>query len=446
MRTLDLLASDSSHLPFLYVFKESKVMEKYGYEIDLHVVGGAKAPTMAHRAKLALAGEIDFLSGLHHETYRARAKGEKRLTYLAQAQNNWDDRLVVRTSTQVPFHVRRIIAPLLGIPIRRIRVIKPRVGGGFGGKQEILIEDLCGMLTLRTGRPVRLEMTREEELTAARTRHPQILTIKSGVRDGRFTALQLEVLENTGAYGTHALTVMSVTGNRALSLYRCPNLRYDATAVYTNLAVAGAFRGYGCPQGFFALESHVDEVASALGEDPLEFRRRNHVHEGDEQPIAEVLGEGREGHKQVIRSCGLPQAIQLGAKAIGWAEKRLTITPSSEYTPPAGSTVLPLERRPEPAPVPRARRARLQVHLHHPLRPPRGNVRGVERPGGPGQEPGAGPVVAREDQGGASHGEPPRHGPGLRLPGARAAVHPGQRGPHQGLARVRRPPRPLTAS
>src|SRR6476660_5600424 len=96
MRTLDLLASDSSHLPFLYVFKESKVMEKYGFEIALHIVGGAKAPTMAHRAKLALAGEIDFLSGLHHETYRARAKGEKRLTYLAQAQNNWDDRLVVR--------------------------------------------------------------------------------------------------------------------------------------------------------------------------------------------------------------------------------------------------------------------------------------------------------------------------------------------------------------
>lgn len=94
MRTLDLLASDSSHLPFLFVFKESKVMEKYGYEIDLHIVGESKAPTMAHRAKLALAGEIDFLSGLHHETYRARARGEKRLVYLAQAQNNWDDRLV----------------------------------------------------------------------------------------------------------------------------------------------------------------------------------------------------------------------------------------------------------------------------------------------------------------------------------------------------------------
>jgi putative selenate reductase molybdopterin-binding subunit len=240
-----------------------------------------------------------------------------------------DHRLMVRTSTQVPFHVRRIIAPLLGIPIRRIRVVKPRIGGGFGGKQEILIEDLCGMLTLRTGRPVRLEYTREEELTAARTRHPQIVTIKTGVRDGRFTAMEMRVLENTGAYGTHALTVMSVTGNRALSLYRCPNLRYEARAVYTNLAVAGAFRGYGCPQGFFALESHVDEIAQALGEDPLELRRRNHVQEGDEQPIAEVLGEGKEGHRQEIRSCGLPQAIQAGARAIGWSRRRKKLQPTA---------------------------------------------------------------------------------------------------------------------
>ena len=100
MRTLELLASDSSHLPLLYVFKESRVMEKYGFELELLVVGNPKAPTMAHRAKLALAGEIDFLSGLHHETYRNRAKGEKRLTYLGQAQNNWDDRLIAHPKIQ----------------------------------------------------------------------------------------------------------------------------------------------------------------------------------------------------------------------------------------------------------------------------------------------------------------------------------------------------------
>ncbi len=232
-----------------------------------------------------------------------------------------DGRLVIRTSTQVPFHVRRIVSALVGVPVRRIRVIKPRIGGGFGGKQEVLIEDLCALITLRTGRPVRLALSREEELTAARTRHPQVLRIRCGVAAGRFTALCLDVLENSGAYGTHALTVMSVTGSRALSLYRCPNLRFTARAVYTNLAVAGAYRGYGCPQGFFALESHVDEVALALGEDPLSFRRRNHVREGDEQPIAAILGEGREGHRQVIRSCSLEAAIEAGATAIGWGTR-----------------------------------------------------------------------------------------------------------------------------
>jgi putative selenate reductase molybdopterin-binding subunit len=287
-----------------------------------------------HDATRNLAAEIraevgDVAKGfaaadrVFEETYRVPYVQQASIEpHIAITWLDEDHRLVVRTSTQVPFHVRRIIAPLLGIEVRRIRVIKPRIGGGFGGKQEILIEDLCGMLTLRTGRPVKLEYTREEELSAARTRHPQILTVKSGVKDGRFTAIELTVLENTGAYGTHALTVMSVTGNRALSLYRCPNVRYEARAVYTNLAVAGAFRGYGCPQGFFALESHVDEVAAALGLDPLEFRRQNHVQEGDDQPIAEVLGEGREGFKQLIRSCGLPQAIEAGAKAIGWTKKR----------------------------------------------------------------------------------------------------------------------------
>jgi putative selenate reductase molybdopterin-binding subunit len=289
---------------------------------------GIKDPTRNLAAEITaevgdVAAGFAAADRVFEETYRVPYVQQASIEpHIAITWLDEDHRLMVRTSTQVPFHVRRIIAPLLGIEVRRIRVIKPRIGGGFGGKQEILIEDLCGMLTLRTGRPVKLEYTREEELSAARTRHPQILTVKSGVKDGRFTAIELSVIENTGAYGTHALTVMSVTGNRALSLYRCPNVRYEARAVYTNLAVAGAFRGYGCPQGFFALESHVDEVAAALGEDPLEFRRRNHVQEGDDQPIAEVLGEGREGFKQIIRSCGLPQAIEAGAKAIGWTKKR----------------------------------------------------------------------------------------------------------------------------
>ncbi|MDD5544655.1 MAG: molybdopterin-dependent oxidoreductase [Acidobacteriia bacterium] len=234
-----------------------------------------------------------------------------------------DGRLIVRTSTQVPFHVRRIIAPLLGLPIQRIRVIKPRIGGGFGGKQEILIEDLCGMITMRTSRPCRMEFTRAEELHAARTRHPQIVRVKSGARkDGTLTALSMNILENTGAYGTHALTVQCVSGSRALSLYRCPNIQFEANAVYTNLPVAGAFRGYGSPQGFFAVDSHMDELAEKLGVDPLEFRKKNHVQEGDPTPIAEVLGEGREGFRQIIRSCGLGECIQRGAREVDWKKNR----------------------------------------------------------------------------------------------------------------------------
>jgi putative selenate reductase molybdopterin-binding subunit len=133
-----------------------------------------------------------------------------------------DERMVIRTSTQVPFHVRRMIAPLIGLPVKRIRVIKPRIGGGFGGKQEMLIEDLCAHLTVATGRPVRFEYNRAQEFTSARSRHPMIVTYRAGVQqDGTLHALDMDVVSNTGAYGTHGLTVCSVTGLRGLATYRC---------------------------------------------------------------------------------------------------------------------------------------------------------------------------------------------------------------------------------
>ena len=186
-----------------------------------------------------------------------------------------DERLVLRTSTQVPFHVRRMVAPLLGLPVKRIRVIKPRIGGGFGGKQEMLIEDIVGHLVLATRRPVRLELTREEEFTSARTRHKQTITFRTGINDdGKLVALDMKVVANTGAYGVHGFTVQSVTGLRGLSSYNCPAKRYQCDVVYTNRLVAGAMRGYGAPQGVFALESHMDDIALALGIDPVELRRQ----------------------------------------------------------------------------------------------------------------------------------------------------------------------------
>lgn len=230
-----------------------------------------------------------------------------------------DNRIVIRTSTQVPFHVRRIVARVLEVPVKRIRVIKPRVGGGFGAKQEVLIEDIPAMVALRTGRPARLEYTRSEEFMSSRTRHPQILRMRLGARrDGTLTAMDMQVLANTGAYGAHALTVQCNTGQKALSLYRCPNVRFEANIVYTNLPVAGAFRGYGGPQGFFAVDCAVDEMAHRLEMDPLEFRKANVVRHGDDLPLAVALGEGKEGVPQVIDSCGLAQCIEQGAHSIGW--------------------------------------------------------------------------------------------------------------------------------
>ncbi len=234
-----------------------------------------------------------------------------------------DERLVVRTSTQVPYHVRRIIAPVIGLPPKRIRVIKPRIGGGFGVKQEVLIEDICAHLTLATNRPVRLEYSREEEFRSSRSRHPQRIRMRSAVsRDGTLLANDMYVLANTGAYGTHAVTVQSNTGSKTLPIYRCANVRFVADVVYTNLPPPGAFRGYGAPQGFFAMESHMDEVARRLGMDPIEFRLKNCLRTGDTNVLAVALGEGKEGYEQIIRSCGLPECVELGSKAISWNSKR----------------------------------------------------------------------------------------------------------------------------
>ena len=239
--------------------------------------------------------------------------------HVSMAWLDEDNRIVIRTSTQVPFHVRRIVARAIQVPVKRIRVIKPRIGGGFGAKQEVMIEDLVALLTVRTGRPVKLEYTRAEEFVSSRTRHPQKLRLRIGAqRDGHLTAMDLQVLANTGAYGSHALTVQTCTGQKPLSLYRCENLRFEANVVYTNLPVAGAYRGYGVPQGYFAVESAMDELAYMLEMDPLELRKLNMVRTGDNLELAKILGEGKEGHPQIVESCGLAECIERGASAIGW--------------------------------------------------------------------------------------------------------------------------------
>ncbi len=230
-----------------------------------------------------------------------------------------DGRLVVRVATQVPFHSRRILAQVTEIPVSRIRVIKPRIGGGFGVKQEILVEDVPSFVTLRTGRPARWCYTREEELISARTRHPAVVRMKIGAsRDGSLNAVDMHAIGNTGAYGAHALTVFSCTGGKALPLYRSKSYRFVAEVAYTNLPIAGAFRGYGGPQGLYPMDCLMEELAIELGMDPVELRRKNVIGPGDDNPLAVALGEGREGFPQRIRSCGIQECIDKGMEAIGW--------------------------------------------------------------------------------------------------------------------------------
>lgn len=262
-----------------------------------------------------------------------------------------DDRLVIRTSTQVPFHVRRILAPVLGLPVKRIRVIKPRIGGGFGGKQEVLMEDVAAHLTIATRRPVIYEYTREEEFTAARSRHPMRIWMKTGVKDdGTLTANEMRVLSDTGAYGCHALTVTGNTGHKSMALYvgdgpyrQKPNIRFHADIVYTNHPPAGAFRGYGVPQGYWAVERHMEKIARTLGMDAIEFRLKNALRAGELHPFSTAWSEGREPVPETIQTCGLEICAQQGRAAIGWDRKYGSSDWRTVYN--ARGKVVPYKRR-----------------------------------------------------------------------------------------------------
>jgi CO/xanthine dehydrogenase Mo-binding subunit len=221
-------------------------------------------------------------------------------------------RLVLRTSTQTPFLTRDAICRLFGLPADRVRVLAARVGGGFGGKQEMLTEDVVALAVLRLRRPVQLEFSREEQFAATTTRHPMRITIQAGAAaDGTLTALAMQTVANTGAYGNHAGGVLMHSCGEAVSLYRCPNKKIDAWSAYTNTVPAGAFRGYGLSQAAFAVESALDELARKLAIDPLEFRRRNVIRPGD--PLISLRDEADDVQ---IASYGLAECLDLVAGAL----------------------------------------------------------------------------------------------------------------------------------
>ena len=182
-----------------------------------------------------------------------------------------------------------------------------RVGGGFGGKQEMIVEDIVALAVLKTGRPVKLEYTRQEQFTASTSRHPMRIKVKVGARcDGRLTAIAMRMVANTGAYGNHGPGVLFHGAGESVTLYRCPNKRVDGYSVYTNTMPSGAFRGYGLSQTIFAIESAMDELARLLGMDPFAFRRLNVVRPGDS------LGSDDHGpHDVEFGSYGLDQCLDI---------------------------------------------------------------------------------------------------------------------------------------
>ncbi|WP_030297403.1 molybdopterin-dependent oxidoreductase [Streptomyces katrae] len=222
-----------------------------------------------------------------------------------------DGRLNVRTSSQSPSIAKVKLAYLFALRPDQLRVFCKRVGGGFGGKQEVISEDLVALATLDTGRPSCFEFTREEEFTTASPRHPMKLTVKLGAKnDGTLTALQVRNVSDTGAYGNHGGETL-YAGGSAVMIYRCPNKKYDAFSVYTNTVPSGALRGYGMTQPAFAVECAMDELAIALHMDPLELRRRNIVRPGD--PLVAM----HDGPDDVMfNEDGLAKCIDLVAGAL----------------------------------------------------------------------------------------------------------------------------------
>ncbi|MAP64710.1 MAG: aldehyde oxidase [Microbacterium sp.] len=222
-----------------------------------------------------------------------------------------DGRLVIRSSTQVPFLTRDELCHVLDLDPETVRVYAPRVGGGFGGKQEIFTEDLVALAVLRTGRRVAYEFSRTDQFQRASVRHPMRVSVTLGATEaGELTAMTIDVLSDTGAYGNHAIGVMFHAVAESQMLYRCPARRIDAEAVYTNNVPSGAFRGYGLGQVILGVESAMDMLAERLGIDPFDLRRLNAVREGDE------LQDDHPHDDVAWGSYGLDQCLDLAQDAL----------------------------------------------------------------------------------------------------------------------------------
>lgn len=248
-------------------------------------------------------------------TYHTKAVQQTMMeTFRTYTQMDTYGRLNIISSTQVPFHVRRILSNALDIPKSKIRVIKPRIGGGFGAKQTVVAEVYPAIVTLKTGRPAKIIYTREESLIASSPRHEMEIKVRIGAnKDGHIRGIEVKTLSNTGAFGEHGPTTVGLSGHKSIPLYsKAEAFRFQYDVVYTNKMSAGAYRGYGATQGIFAVESAINELAVKLNMNPVALREMNLTREGD--VMHAYYGE-------TANSCTLDHCLERTAEMIGWKEK-----------------------------------------------------------------------------------------------------------------------------
>ena len=249
-------------------------------------------------------------------TYHTKAFNQAMMeTFRTYTELDRYGRLHVISSTQIVFHCRRILSRALGIPMSRIRVEKPRIGGGFGAKQTAVCEVYPAFVTMQTGRPAKLIYTREEAQIAGSPRHEMEIRVRLGAdKDGHIRGIDLYTLSNTGAYGEHGPTTVGLSGHKSIPLYTggLEAYRFAYDVVYTNHQAAGAYRGYGATQGIFAVESAVNELAERLGIDPTVLRDRNMVREGMQMPAY---------YNEIANACALDRCMEHCRQLFHWEEK-----------------------------------------------------------------------------------------------------------------------------
>ena len=263
----------------------------------------------------SLVEELEKCDTVIEETYYTQATAQSMMeTHRSFSYLDHAGRLVVICSTQVPFHVKRMLSTALKMPSSKIRVIKPRIGGGFGAKQTACTEIFPAIVTMKTGKPALIVQDRTETFTASNTRHAMRIKVKMGAdKEGFIKVIDIDALSDTGAYGEHGSTTIGLVASKTLPLYnKTKAVRFTGEVVYTNKTPAGAFRGYGATQGTFAVESTINKLAEKLHMDPCEIRLKNIIKEGENSLFH---------YHEMLGSTALHQCIETGRKMIGWDSK-----------------------------------------------------------------------------------------------------------------------------